>query len=117
MPVTVARLGLGIMPIGERVPLGVSRVTDPPTRTLRDAASASPSTMPGTSSTLLARSTRVPAVIDRPRSVTPPSSAGSMPLIVMNCEPASVVTRALSMMAGAAPDTPGTAFRRATSAS
>ena len=49
-------------------------------------------------------------------SVTPGSSAGSIPLRVMKALPVSLLTIALPRMAGAAPVTPGMPARRRTSA-
>ena len=47
MPATRSRLDRGIMPIGERVPSGVSTVTESPTRSSRSFARSAPTRIPG----------------------------------------------------------------------
>ena len=116
MPPTRSRRARGIIPIGDSVPSGVITVTESPTARPRSLARSTPTRMPGTSSAERAsKSSTRPAVIERPRSVTSGSSAGSMPLSVTNASPRSVRSNALPRTAGAAPTTPSMARNLATS--
>jgi hypothetical protein len=65
--------------------------------------------MPGGASSVRGTSAAtLPSCIDRPRSVTLDSRAGSTPLKVMNASPRLVRASALPRIAGPAPTTPST---------
>ena len=81
----------GIMPIGDSVPCGVSSVTVSPTSRPSCSARLRPIRMPGSSSSDAGISAAMlPLCIARWMSVTSPSSAGSMPLRLMNASARSV---------------------------
>ncbi len=117
MPATCSRRARGIMPIGDSVPCGVSTETESPTddAELRREVGAEQDRAGAVGLRRRRARRATPLRIAAEIAVTCGSSAGSMPLRLMNAWSPAAETSALPRMAGAAPITCGT--RRSCSAS